>query len=197
MNMLAVYVTEDRKFHVGEFRCETPRWMKSLIQTHFSTISVGTEIMALRGIRDYGEFSFVLGLSRHRCPCQHGTRPHAFPRRGAGVLLSNTMDLFLGNIESGTTAQVYGCSHRGIVRHAPIGLITVEMTACAWATVLPCRTALFPWQVLDLDRMPTHSELRTGRDPVLPFAGEFHSAFHRGAPAVLFGFGLANSGFTK
>ena len=61
MQATAVYVNEDKTFHVGTFPIPDLAGDEVLIRTHYSGISVGTEFTAVRGTRYYGEFPMVLG----------------------------------------------------------------------------------------------------------------------------------------
>ncbi len=97
MNMQAIYVTEDRKFHVGEFPLRAPVGDEVLIQTCFSGISVGTEFTAVRGTRHYGAFPFVLGYQGTGVIVDRGPDAQRFQEGDAVYFRSNAMDLFLGD----------------------------------------------------------------------------------------------------
>ena len=126
MNMQAVYVTEDKKFHVGEFPLRDPVEDEVLIQTHYSGISVGTEFTAVRGIRYYGEHPYVLGYQGTGVIAGLGPDTTRFKEGDPVYFRSNAMDLFLGdtkvNNRSGTWASHVIHSEKTVVEPLPTGV---------------------------------------------------------------------------
>ena len=126
MNMQAVYVTEDKKFHVGEFPLRAPVGDEVLIKTHYSGISVGTEFTAVRGIRYYGEHPYVLGYQGTGVIAGLGPDTTRFKEGDPVYFRSNAMDLFLGDIKvnnrSGTWASHVIHSEKTVVEPLPTGV---------------------------------------------------------------------------
>ncbi len=126
MNMQAVYVTEDKKFHVGEFPLRDLEGDEVLIQTHYSGISVGTEFTAVRGTRYYGEYPFVLGYQGTGVVAGLGPDVSRFKVGDAVYFRSNSLDLFLGDTKvanrSGTWASHVIHSEKQRVEPLPAGV---------------------------------------------------------------------------
>ncbi len=126
MKMQAVYVTEDRKFHVGEFPLRAPRGDEVLIRTHYSGISVGTEFTAVRGTRHYGAYPFVLGYQGTGIIAGRGPDVQRFKEGDAVYFRSSVLDLFLGSARvanrSGTWASHVIHSEKQRVEPLPAGV---------------------------------------------------------------------------
>lgn len=126
MNVQAVYVTEDRKFQVGEFPLPDPEGDEVMIQTHFSGISVGTEFTAVRGTRYYGEHPYVLGYQATGVIAGTGPDVTRFKEGDPVYFRGNGMDLRLGgqrvHNRSGTWASHVIISERQKVEPLPPGV---------------------------------------------------------------------------
>ncbi len=126
MKLQAVYVTEDKKFHVGEFPLRAPRGDEVLIRTHYSGISVGTEFTAVRGTRYYGAYPFVLGYQGTGTIAGLGPDAQRFKEGDAVYFRSSVTDLFLGSTRianrSGTWASHVVHSEKQRVEPLPSGV---------------------------------------------------------------------------
>ncbi len=126
MQMQAVYVTADRKFHVGEFPLRAPAGDEVLIQTHYSGISVGTEFTAVRGTRYYGPYPFVLGYQGTGTIADVGPDVTRFRIGDAVYFRASVLDLCLGDTRvanrSGTWASHVLHSEKQRVEPLPPGV---------------------------------------------------------------------------
>lgn len=126
MKARAVYVTEDRRFHVGEFPIPAVQGDEVLIQTRYSGISVGTEFTAVRGVRYYGEYPMVLGYQGTGVIADTGPDVTRFRVGDPVYFRTNTMPMQVGDRDvlhrSGTWSSHVIHSEKSRVEPFPSGI---------------------------------------------------------------------------
>ncbi len=126
MKARAVYVTEDKTFHVGEFPVPALKDDEVLIETHYSGISVGTEFTAVRGVRYYGEYPMILGYQGTGVIADTGPRATRFQAGDRVYFRRNAMSMQLGDQEvlqrSGTWSSHVVHSEQRLVEPLPQGV---------------------------------------------------------------------------
>ncbi len=126
MKARAVYVTEDKTFHIGEFPVPALTGDEVLIETHYAGISVGTEFTAVRGVRYYGAYPMILGYQGTGVIADTGPASTRFQVGDRVYFRRNAMAMRLGTQDvrqrSGTWASHVIHSEQRLVEPLPQGV---------------------------------------------------------------------------